>query len=241
MEKSIAQIFEAAAKVGNEWSLCAFAMAALVFLYIFLKQRRMTKSQVRILLGFVIAVVVLASMPLIARAYRETHGVYRLRVTVEDPYDMPLNDARVTSSIGGEPKRVEGGWEFDIPPVTKPMDGKLTIYAQVKSAFLSGKTDVQLTNDYNLAIKVLLSHNRGARVRGRISDRNGNPVVGAQVSVIGYETEVVTTGPLGQFDLPAHAADGEQVQITAVRKSLGSISEWKQAGEQPVTILLGRK
>jgi hypothetical protein len=57
---------------------------------------------------------------------------------------MPVDEAKVTSSIGGEPKKVDGGWEFDIPQGNKPTDGKLTIYAEVRSAFLTGKSDVVL-------------------------------------------------------------------------------------------------
>jgi hypothetical protein len=242
MDKLASKMFESAAKVGNAWSLAAFAIAALVLIVlVVLRKRGALKSIERILGGVVIAVVMIAAMPLIARTYLDSYGVYRLRVTVEDPRGMPLNDAMVTSSIGGEPKKVEGGWEFDIPAGSKPRGGKLTIYGEEKSAFLSGETEVELTDDYNPTAEVRLDQDRSAGIRGRVVDRSGSPIAGAQVSVVGYESEAETTSSLGNFELPAHAADGQQVQIAVFKKGFGSVSEWRQAGEQPATIVLGHK
>ena len=62
--------------------------------------------------------------------------IYRLRVTVTDPHSLPLENAQVWSSVGGEPKKVAGGWQFDIPVASKPRDGKLTIFASQKSCLL---------------------------------------------------------------------------------------------------------
>ena len=50
-----------------------------------------------------------------------TGALYRVRVTVLNPQQQPINDAKVTSSMGGEPKKVEGGWQFDIPAASQQM------------------------------------------------------------------------------------------------------------------------
>jgi hypothetical protein len=56
-------------------------------------------------------------------------------VTVVEPQGIAVKDEKeadgveVWSSLGGEPKRVSGGWQFDIPNASKPKDGKLSIYA----------------------------------------------------------------------------------------------------------------
>src|ERR1035438_6391731 len=47
---------------------------------------------------------------------------YRVRVTVIDGQQTPVSDAKVWSSIGGEPMKVEGGWQFVIPKDTKPRE-----------------------------------------------------------------------------------------------------------------------
>jgi hypothetical protein len=236
----IEQMFNVAAKVENEWSLAAFAIAVLASVALFFLRRKQASEVVqRTLVAVIIAVVILAALPLIARTYIDTHGLYRIRVIVEDPQGMPVSDAKVTSSIGGEPKVVEGGWEFDIPPGSRPRDGSLTLYAAVKSAFLSGHTDAQLVSDYNLVAKIRLEHDRSAHIRGQVFDKWGHPVNGAQVNVAGY-LDGTTSDPSGQFDLPAHAADGEEVELHVFNRKLGSVSEWQPAGGQPVTVILGR-
>jgi hypothetical protein len=54
--------------------------------------------------------------PLVSSTYLQARGVYRIRVVVLGLDELPVEDARVISSSGGEPKRVASGWEFDIPP-----------------------------------------------------------------------------------------------------------------------------
>jgi hypothetical protein len=39
---------------------------------------------------------------------RERDAIYRVRVTVLDPAQVPVEDAKVWSSMGGEPKKVAG-------------------------------------------------------------------------------------------------------------------------------------
>lgn len=53
-------------------------------------------------------------------------AIYRVRVTVIDPQRVPVEDAKVWSTVGGEPKKVAGGWQFDIPGASLPGDGKVT-------------------------------------------------------------------------------------------------------------------
>jgi hypothetical protein len=55
--------------------------------------------------------------------------LYRIRVTVVDSAGLPVDDAKVWSSLGGEPKKVAGGWQFDIPRSAIPKEGPLTLFA----------------------------------------------------------------------------------------------------------------
>src|SRR5262245_52339580 len=55
--------------------------------------------------------------------------VYQVRVTVLSPTGQPVEGAKVWSARGGEPKEVPGGWEFEIPAVKRPADGKMTFFA----------------------------------------------------------------------------------------------------------------
>jgi len=73
---------------------------------------------------------------------------------------MPTEDARVWSSLGGEGKKVSGGWEFDIASSTMPVEKTLDIYASEESAFLTGHTSLLLTTDHNPVVRVGLQRKK---------------------------------------------------------------------------------
>jgi hypothetical protein len=83
-------------------------------------------------------------------------AIYRVRVTVVGPQGTPVDDAKVWSSMGGEPKKVAGGWQFDIPAASRPANGKLTVWASLDAAFLKGSQEVQLDADHNPAVSIPL-------------------------------------------------------------------------------------
>jgi hypothetical protein len=144
--------------------------------------------------------------------------------------------------VGGEVKKVEGGWECDIPSKTKPTDGKMQTYATVTDAFLTGRAEVELKDDYSPVATIQLSADTSARVTGIVVDESNNPLEGAHVGVVGYEAEGVVTKTGGNFSLPGHKADGQQVQIFAFKEGyLAGPPEWHQAGDHPVTIVLRRQ
>ena len=170
------------------------------------------------------------------------YGVYHVRVTVLDPRGLPLEDASVWSSIGGEPKKVAGGWQFDIPADSKPKNGKLTLFASQPGAFLAGKSDLQLGKDENPAITIQLTQDTSATVRGIVIEAaSGQAISGALVSVIGYGTEALRTGEDGSFVLPAHAAEGQQVQLRVEKQGYNPVTLWHPAGKIAVEILLERR
>lgn len=168
--------------------------------------------------------------------------IYRLRVTVTDPHSLPLENAQVWSSVGGEPKKVAGGWQFDIPVASKPRDGKLTIFASQKSAFLTGKQELQLSKNYNPTITIKLQQDTSATVRGIVLDAaSGRALLGALVSIVGFGEETVRTGKNGNFFLPAHAAKGQQVQLHVEKRGYRPVNQWDAAGNMSITIFLDRR
>jgi carboxypeptidase family protein len=164
--------------------------------------------------------------------------VSRLRVLVLGPNGSPVEDAKVWTSVGGEPKQVAGGWEFDIPISKRPADGRLTVYASQRDAFLSGSEEVRLGNQLASSVTVRLAADLSAMVRGIVQDGAGNALEGVRVSVVGHEGETVTTGPGGQFVLPAHAADGQQVQLHAEKAGYEAVTRFHPAGDFPATLIL---
>jgi len=171
----------------------------------------------------------------------ESADVIHLRILVLGPGESPVEDARVWTSLGGEPKQVAGGWEFDIPLSKIPADGRVTVHAAKESAFLSGSSEVRLGKDLAPAMTVRLAANPPVTVRGIVLDESGNALEGARVSVVGHEGEAVTTGSGGQFVLPAYAADGQQVQIHAEKPGYEGITQFHPAGAFPATLSLERR
>ena len=175
-----------------------------------------------------------------ANANAAKDASYSVRVIVVDNHQTPVSDAKVTSSIGGEPMRVEGGWLFVVPKDKKPLDGKVTFYASKDAAFLKGQAPLQLGDDHNPSVTVQLAQDRNAKVIGIVEDEKQSAIAGATVSVIGYDSEAVETKGSGSFSLPAHAADGQQVQLHAEKSGYRAANQWCPAGDSPCSIELQR-
>jgi hypothetical protein len=232
------KFFELATKISTAWSLAAFCIAALIWFGV-----RMKKGKVPAVAWWIVtAIVIVALAPIIAPLYMNSFGIYRVRVVVLDDRKIPTNEAKVTCSVGGEVKKVEGGWECDIPSKTKPTDGKMQAYATVSDAFLTGRAELELKDDYSPVATIQLSADTSARIMGMVVDENKNPLEGVRVGVVGYDSEGVVTKTGGNFSLPAHKANGQQVQIFAFKEGyLADPPEWHQAGDHPVTIALRRQ
>jgi len=166
---------------------------------------------------------------------------YRVRVIVTDNHNTPVSDAKVTSSIGGEPMRVEGGWLFVVAKDAKPLDGKVTFYASKDSAFLKGQAQLQLGDDHNPSVTVPLANERSARILGIVQDEKQSAIAGVTVSVIGYDSEAVVTQSSGGFSLAAHKAEGQQVELHAEKSGYRAANQWCPAGDDsPCSIELQR-
>jgi hypothetical protein len=180
--------------------------------------------------------IALGLAPLAASTFLQSQDLYRVRVAVLGPDKSPVEDAKVISSSGGEPKRIEGGWEFDIPPQSRPADGKLKLFASEKNAFLAGSSTLVLDKDYFPTVEIHLDRDTSATVRGDVIDEHRRSVAGARVSTPGYP-DVATTDEMGNFVLPAHAADGQIVRLRAQKDQLNADVS-VPAGNTPVELML---
>ena len=171
----------------------------------------------------------------------KSDDIVHLRVTVVGPRGAPIENSRVWTSVGGEPKQVAGGWEFDIPMTKRPLDGKVTIYAAKESEFLEGSKEVELGEASHQAISVRLAPDRSAIIRGTVVDESGQALAGARVSVMGFDGEAVTTGAGGEFVLSAHAADGQQVRLRINKQGYELLEQFQMAGSFPARLRLQRQ
>lgn len=165
-------------------------------------------------------------------------GIYRARVTVLDPQNVPVEDAKVWSSVGGEPKKVSGGWQFDIPSMSKPQGGQLSIFAIRESDSLTGQANLMLGNDYNPVVTIKLKLDDSARVRGQVVDEKNRAIEGARVFVVGYQTDIVITKEGGNFELPAHTAIGQMVTLHAEKSGYQAVRQEHPAGNHPATLVM---
>jgi hypothetical protein len=233
-------IWEAVIKVATPLNLAAFALAVVLFIALKSRGRKVSPAIWAV-------IVLLVAIPIGASIYSEITArtsIYRLRVTVINQQGSPVNELeeglKVWSSFGGEPKRVAGGWQFDIPNAGKPRDGKLTIYASKESAFLTGSADLILSDDYNPAVIVNLRRDDSAKVRGQVVDGKNRAVAGVRVFVVGYESEAVITQEGGGFELPAHAVTGQQVLLYAGKNGYQPAKQLHPAGDTPAELILER-
>ena len=185
-----------------------------------------------------VALIALGSTLLVVPHSLQSQGVYRVRVVLLRPDQSVADIAQVKSSNGGELRMVDGGWELDISPQTRPADGKVTFTASVKDEFLKGKYTLVLADDYYPTATIQLVADTSAMLRGVVVDENLVAIPGATVSIEGYP-DVTVTDRLGNFVLPAHAGKGQTVEVRARKGQLtGHLSA--PAGKV-VEVILGRE
>ena len=227
-------IWVALSRINNPVTLVAFALAALVIvLRAWFGFTRQSNPKV-----FWVILVALVSIG-VGAAFNENPGnkVYLMRVTVIDRKKLPIEGALVTTSIGGEEQTVAGGAQFVIQDATIPPDRKVKIYVKQANTSITGIAELQLGKDRHPAVTIQLGLEE-TKVRGQVVDSRGKPVAGVVVSVVGYAEEAVTTQADGGFELSAHAAVRQYVQLLAEKPSYRDNKQWHPAGDDPVTIML---
>jgi hypothetical protein len=209
------QALKIASHIGHPVTVAAFALviAASVFALVLRAKRP--------LMAWIVAagIIVLGVAPFAASVFLQSRGVYHVQVVVVGPDQSPVEIAQVKSSNGGELKMVEGGWELDIPPQARPVDGKVTLFASVKDEFQKGRSTLVLAQDYYPTATIQLVADTSVMVRGVVVDEGLRAVAGATVSITGY-SDVVVTDRKGNFVLPVHAGKGQMVEVRAQKDQL---------------------
>lgn len=233
-EQALAPALKIASHIGHPVMVAAFAVAIAASVFAFALRARRPFTAWIVAAG----IIIFGVAPFAASAFLQSRGVYHVQVVLLRPDQSPVDIAQVKSSNGGELKMVAGGWELDIPPQTRPDDGKVTLSASVKDEFLKGRSTLVLAQDYYPTTTIQLVAETSAMVRGVVVDEDLGAVAGATVSIAGY-SDVAATDQKGNFVLPAHAGKGQMVEVHAKKGSLtGRLSA--PAGKA-VEVIIGRE
>jgi len=243
----LSEVFKIASQISTLITLTAFAIACVLWIIDrILKRRGKINGKIHRLLVFaVLGCLSVALLSIAGDIYLKheagLNSVYRVRVTVIGIEHTPVENATVWSSIGGEPKKVNGGWEFDIPSGNKSPSGEIIIYAKIENSSLQGKANLRLETDRNPSIVVTLEPDESAMVRGTVEDESGHALRGVDVSVVGFGDEHVTTSARGSFVLRAHVADGHTVRLHAETPDYQPLNQDQPAGNAPAILVLHGK
>ncbi|MGB9233380.1 MAG: hypothetical protein WCC04_03140 [Terriglobales bacterium] len=171
-----------------------------------------------------VAIIALGLVPLAVNHVLQSQGVYHIQVVLVRPDQSPVYYAQLKSSQGGEMKIFEGGWRLDIPPQTRPADRRVAFSAAAKDEFLKGSSTLLLTDDYYPTVTIPLVPDTSAKIRGVVVNGDMVAVTGAAVSIAGYP-DVAVTDKMGNFVLPAHAGNGQMVEVQAEKDGvMGRVS-----------------
>jgi len=170
----------------------------------------------RPIVGSIVAAIILALGlgPLYVCHLLESRGVYHVQVELRRPDGSPVYYAQLKSSIPGPLQIFEGGWRLEVTPENRPFDGHVAFSASVKDEFLKGSSTLALSHDYYPTVAIPLAPDTSAKIRGVVVDGSMAAVEGASVSVNGYP-DVAVTDKRGGFILPAHAGNGQMVELRA--------------------------
>ena len=234
----MSELIQGAAGVSGIWSLAAFAIAALMA-YL-LRQRGKVPA---IAWAIVIIVALLGLVPVAGSMYVQVlrdQSVYQVSVNVVDSVNVPVPDVSVSDSLGDAASVKQQAWQFEIPKQRLPANGRVTIYASKPSAFMSGAADITLGEDLRPSVTIVMKPLPQVRVRGVVQDTSGRLLGGVRVSVDGHDDEAQVTEKDGRFDLPAHAAQGQQLLLSAAKASYQRLSQQEFAGDG-ITLTLVRE
>lgn len=151
------------------------------------------------------------------------------------PDGSPVYYAQLKSSIPGPMQIFEGGWRLDVTAENRPFDGRIAFSAAAKDEFLKGNSTLTLASDYYPAVTIPLEADTSARIRGVVVNGDMVAVEGASVSVNSYPDVAVTDGK-GNFILPAHAGNGQMVELRAQKN--GAWGHLKAPAGKVVEVIL---
>jgi hypothetical protein len=208
-----------------------FLVCAAITLVLALRAKRQ-------IIGSLAAVLLIAlgCSPLYANHVLRGLGAYHVQVALVRPDGSPVYYAQLKSSQSSEMKICEGGWRLEVPRQEHPVDNKVSFSVSVKDEFLKGGASLTLADDYYPTVTIPLVADTSAKIKGVVVDEKMVAVSGAIVSVAGFPDTTITDRK-GNFALPAHAGNGQLVEVHAEKD--GVMTHLKAPAGKFAEVVLG--
>uniref|UniRef100_Q01P11 SEFIR domain protein n=1 Tax=Solibacter usitatus (strain Ellin6076) TaxID=234267 RepID=Q01P11_SOLUE len=165
-------------------------------------------------------------------------GEYEVQVAVvDDASGNPAGGAQVTASVPGVLLKADSGWLLKVAGSAVPESRTLVVHAA--EGFLSGEQEVRLGRSAKVATTVRMRSRTDGLVRGTVVDSKQRAVAGARVTIAG-QSDAAVTDANGGFTLPAHAANGQVVQLRVEKQGYRPVLQGHPAGDTAAFIVIDR-
>ena len=105
--------------------------------------------------------------------------------------------------------------------------------------FLAGEQEVRLGRSAKVSTTIRMSARTDALARGTVVDAKQRAVAGARVTIVG-QSDVAVTDANGGFTLPAHAANGQMVQLRVEKEGYRPVLQGHPAGDTAAMVVIDR-
>jgi hypothetical protein len=230
--------FDSALKVANQYSLAAYAIAALLAVVGYIARTKLLQKP-WLLAAVVAAVVLIVAIPVAALVYikhAESMGIYRISVTATDHKGVPVQHPNVHASVPAQSYDIGSSVQLEVTPGHLSKGSTLMIYADDPDTKEQGEAKLTLGDDWAPSISVPL-HPIPSEVRGNVIDKSSMPIPEAQVSIAGYD-ERATTDSQGLFVIQTAVPKGDTVYLLVQKPGYVSVRQQHISGAAPATIVL---
>ena len=226
---------EAAGKVASEYSLVAYAIAALLAIATIFGRGKL-KRQPALFALVILCTLVLALSPLLGNILVPRN--YRVTVSVLDASGQPLENPVVRVDVPAQVYVIGSSVQVEIDRDHLPKTNQIRVFAQDASGAQRGQSVVQLAEDHQPSLALQIKR-QPTQVRGNVFDRDGMPIEGARVSVAGYP-EFAMSGTGGVFVLPTQFSEGEAVELVVEKSGYRTVHQQHIAGSATASIQMVR-
>ena len=212
-----------AAKITNEYSLAAYTIAALLTGFSVIGRQKL-KGKPWLLALVIIAIVVIAAMPLASKVIlTKLQQPYRIGVVVFEPDGSRAIHPTVSADVPYSAYGIQDAIQLEIDDAHVPNDRHVTVLAKDAPNNLETSAEIVLSDDRNPTLNIKLIPTPGD-ISGNVLDLQNNGIAGVRVSVIGYPDSAITTDG-GLFVIHGHAPKGSTVYLLAEKGGFQTVRQ----------------